>query len=234
MKNITIIIPTYNERENVKKLIPEIFKHAPRVSVIVVDDNSPDQTGEAVEELSNHFPKLSLFSRKSKEGLGRAYSDAFKKCVVDSSIEAVVMMDADFSHHPSYLPTLFKAGKEHDLVVASRYVKGGKTEGWELWRRLLSFWGNFYSRFVTGLPVKDTTGGFNFIKTSMLQKIDLNSFDNSGYAFQIELKHELVSKGAKVIEIPIVFKNRLEGESKISNHIIREGILAPWKILFKK
>ena len=233
MKDI-IVIPTYNEKENISALVPEIFKIVPDVYVVVADDNSPDGTADAVRVLMQSYPRLSLFSRRAKEGLGRAYAAAFQKLLAESDVRTVIMMDADFSHHPRYLPAMLAESRAHSVVVGSRYVSGGGTEGWEGWRRLLSFGGNRYARLVTGLPIFDLTGGFNIIHTELLRKIDLSAFDASGYAFIIELKYRLWKAGADFAEVPIIFKNRREGESKISNHIIAEGIIAPWKMRFKK
>lgn len=225
-----IVIPTYNEKDNIEGIVSAIFKIAPGIKILVVDDNSPDKTSEVVKSLQSEYPNLSLFERPRKEGLGRAYLDAFRLILKDNLAEHIIMMDADFSHDPKYLPEMLETAKNFDVVIGSRYVRGGGTVGWEAWRRFLSKFGNLYSRMVTGMPIFDCTGGFNLIKTDFLRKIDLSSVAMSGYAFQIELKYLLWRTGARFKEIPIIFKNRLNGESKISNHIIREGILAPWKI----
>jgi dolichol-phosphate mannosyltransferase len=227
-----VITPTYNEAVNIGTLVAEIFKHAPDVSVLVVDDNSPDGTADVVLKLQEQYPRLSLFLRDRKEGLGRAYLSAFKRVLNDT--DAVIMMDADLSHRPEYLPAMIAASRDADVVVGSRYVKGGGTQGWELWRRILSRWGNWYARNVTRLPVHDCTAGFMLLTTDMLKKIDFERFDLSGYAFLIELKYLLWKAGARMAQVPIIFRNRVGGESKISSHIINEGILAPWKMVFKK
>lgn len=233
MKNV-VIIPTYNEKQNVNSLIEAIFKILPDIFILVVDDNSPDGTGNIVKDLQKKFPNLNLLVRNKKEGLGKAYPNAFEEVLKDSDAESVIMMDADFSHNPSYLPLILEASRGVDVVVGSRYTKGGGTEGWELWRRLLSRWGNFYAKTITRLPVADCTGGFNLIKTHILKRTDFSDIDASGYAFQIELKYLLWKSGARFAELPIIFKNRIEGESKISRHIILEGIIAPWKMIIKK
>lgn len=233
MKSV-IIIPTYNEKENISQLVAEIFKTVPAwVYVMVVDDNSPDETGKIVESLKGVFSRLSLFCRKRKEGLGKAYLDAFKKVLEDKEVEFVIMMDADFSHHPRYLNEMLSKKDDYDVIVGSRYIHGGETEGWELWRRVLSWGGNLYCRMITRMPIVDCTGGFNLIRTSVLQSTDLSGVDASGYAFIMELKYLLFKNGARFVEVPIVFKNRTGGESKISNHIIKEGIFAPWKMIIK-
>ncbi|MEK7629849.1 MAG: polyprenol monophosphomannose synthase [Patescibacteria group bacterium] len=232
-KNI-VIIPTYNEKQNISKLVETIFEILPQIHILVVDDSSPDGTGDVVKDLQKRFPNLSLLARKKKEGLGKAYLNAFEGILKDSDAKNIIMMDADFSHNPSCLPLMLEASSGRDVVIGSRYVKGGGTAGWELWRRLLSRWGNFYARTITRLPIADCTGGFILIKTHFLKKVDFSIIDASGYAFLIEFKYLLWKSGARFQEFPIVFKNRIGGESKISKHIIIEGILAPWKMIFKK
>ncbi len=229
----TIVIPTYNERENIGLLLDKIFTWLPEVFVLVVDDNSPDKTAEKVRECQKKFGNLSLLVREKKEGLGKAYIDAFSRVIKDGEVDKVVMMDADFSHDPERLPTFLAAAAKSDVVVGSRYAEGGGTVGWELWRRLLSRFGNFYARLITGMPLTDLTGGFNLMKADFLRKINLKELDMSGYAFIMEIKSSLFIAGAKFCEVPIIFRNRREGESKISSHIIREGVIAPWKIRMK-
>lgn len=235
MKNV-IIVPTYNEKENIKLLIKEIFKYAPDVNILVVDDNSPDGTANEVKNIMIEYKNVSLLSRVGKEGLGKAYLNAFNELRKDSNVEYVGMMDADFSHDPKYLPKMFEVIPNYDVIVGSRYI-GGKesgTEGWELWRRVLSKMGNFYCRIITGMSVRDSTAGFMLIRKKFLDQININDFDVSGYAFMMELKYILWKKGARFKEVPIIFKNRRQGESKLSSHIIAEGIIAPWKMRFKK
>lgn len=233
MKNV-IIIPTYNEKENINVLIPLIFKIIPVISVVVVDDNSPDGTAVVVTELQSQYKNLSLISRKNKEGLGLAYIDAFSKVLQDADVRSVIMMDADFSHNPKYLPEMIRKSEKFSVVVGSRYVSGGATVGWELWRRTLSFCGNLYCRAITGMPIHDCTGGFNVISAEFLRKIDFSKIGMSGYAFQMELKYFLYKAGGTFFEMPITFANRTGGESKISGHIVSEGIIAPWKMKFSK
>lgn len=229
-----VIIPTYNESANIANLIREVFHVVPWVDVVVVDDSSPDGTGEIVRSLKESFPRLTLISRDRKEGLGKAYLHAFKKVLEGADVRSVVMMDADFSHNPKYLKEMFQKLGESDVVVGSRYVPGGGTKGWELWRRVLSLFGNLYCRVVTRMPIHDCTGGFNAIRAKMLRKVDFSGIDLSGYAFIMELKFALFKVGAHFVEVPIIFANRVGGESKISGHIISEGILAPWKMILKK
>jgi len=233
MKDV-IVVPTYNEKENIENLIPMIFKYAPDVYVVVADDSSPDGTAKTVENLKYQYPKLSLISRSQKDGLGRAYINAFSEILKDQNVNSVVMMDADLSHDPKYLPEMFKKSKEYSVIVGSRYVSGGRTVGWELWRRVLSFCGNFYCRNITGMPIYDCTGGYNIISANLLRKIDFSKMDMSGYAFIMEIKYLLCRAGGSFFEVPITFVNRVGGESKISSHIISEGIIAPWKIKLTK
>lgn len=233
MKNY-IIIPTYNERENIGLLIEEIFSIIPNISILVVDDNSPDGTSGEVKNLMARYPNLSLLERPIKNGLGGAYIEAFKKLLADGGVENIIMMDADFSHNPKHIPIMLEESKNYDLVVGSRYIDGGGIEEWELWRRMLSYFGNFYIKVVLQKGVSDWTTGYNCIDAAVLKKIDLEKIDLSGYAFIMGLKYFLIKAGAKFKEIPIIFEVRRHGESKMSPHIIKEGILAPWKLILKK
>ena len=228
-----IVIPTYNEKENISVLIPLIFRILPSVYVVVADDNSPDGTAKVILDLKNLYPNLSLISRSQKDGLGKAYTNAFKEILKDNNLNSIVMMDADLSHDPKYLVEMLKKSKDFSVVVGSRYVSGGATLGWELWRRVLSYFGNFYCRMITGLPIYDCTGGFNIISADLLRKIDFSKMDMSGYAFIMEIKYLLYRAGGTFFEVPITFVNRVGGESKISSHIISEGIIAPWRMLFR-
>ncbi len=230
MKDV-IIVPTYNERENISIIIPLIVTHAPHAEVLVVDDNSPDGTGEAVRELGKSYPQVSLYAREQKNGLGRAYLDAFRRVLERPDIRSITIMDADMSHDPKYLPQLFAGLDAVDIVIGSRYVPGGALEGWELWRKILSRWGNAYARTIAEMPIYDCTGGFNTMRADALRKLDFAMLERfHGYAFMMALKFLLIKRGARFQEIPIVFKNRRLGDSKISQNIIREGIVAPWKL----
>lgn len=234
LARLTILIPTYNERANVVSLVHALMECAPDASVVVIDDSSPDGTADAVRELQAIYPMVNLLSRPKKEGLGKAYLNAFQEVLQDSRVEWTLMMDADHSHDPKHIVSLWDASTRADVVIGSRYVVGGDTVGWKLWRKLLSRYANIYCRLITGMPVMDATGGYNLLRTSLLQQAPLTTLASSGYAFQIELKYLLWRHGARFVEVPIVFKERREGESKISRHIIREGIIAPWKMRFKK
>ncbi|MBI2482129.1 MAG: polyprenol monophosphomannose synthase [Candidatus Vogelbacteria bacterium] len=231
--NITIVIPTYNERENIALLIPKLAGVVPEAKILVVDDNSPDGTGALVCDLMSEYRNLAILARPSKEGLGKAYIEAFKQVLVDQTTEVVIMMDADGSHGPQYLPAMLAKLNQAEVIVGSRYCVGGGTLGWELWRRALSFCGNIYCRMITGIPITDCTGGFNVISTRFLRQVNLAVMDMSGYAFIMELKYLLYKTGARFVEVPIIFRNRIGGESKLSGHIISEGIIAPLKMRFK-
>lgn len=229
-----VLIPTYNERENISTLVPEIFAVAPSVSVLVIDDSSPDGTAGAVLSLAKKYPNLSLLQRARKNGLGAAYKDGFAHILAKKDRDPILCMDADGSHDPAYIPKLLEASAEYDLVIGSRYMRGGAIERWEWWRYLLSRWGNVYARALVRLPIKDLTSGFFCIRRRALQETDLSRVESSGYAFQIDLKYHVVSGGARVLEIPIIFKGRREGESKLSHHIIREGLLTPLRIFISR
>jgi len=233
MKNY-IILPTYNERENIGLLIERIFSLVPEIHILVVDDNSPDGTAAVVENLMTKYINLSILKRPAKNGLGGAYIEAFKKLLAEGDIENIVMMDADFSHNPKYLPQMIAEAENYSLVIGSRYIKGGGIAKWELWRKILSGAGNFYARILLGRSVHDWTGGFNCIKADYLRKVNLDKIDLSGYAFVMGLKYFLIKIGTHPKETPIIFEARRGGESKLSHHIISEGIIAPWKLIFKK
>ena len=233
MKNV-VIIPTYNEKENVGIIIPMIFNLCPGVIVLVVDDNSPDGTGGEVKKLQKNYKNLDLLEREKKDGLAKAYIHAFKEVLKDKEVSTVIMMDADLSHDPKHLNDMIELRKKYDIVVGSRYVEGGRTEGWELYRRVLSRFGNIYAKRITRMPINECTGGFNAINADVLRRISLDEINVAGYAFIMHFKYMLFKSGATFIEIPICFKNRVEGVSKLSNMIIREGILAPWKMIFSK
>lgn len=232
MKNF-IILPTYNERENICPLVDEIFSIIPEINILVVDDNSPDGTAAVVEYMMTKYPNLSILKRPIKDGLGGAYIAGFKKLLADTEVKNIFMMDADFSHHPKYLPQMISEAENHGLVIGSRYINGGGIAKWELWRKILSSGGNFYTKTLLGKHINDWTGGFNCINANYLRKVDLDKIDLSGYAFIMGIKHSLVKAGAGTKEIPIIFEARRGGESKLSHHIISEGIIAPWKIIMK-
>jgi len=234
MKDI-ILLPTYNEKENIRIIIREIFKLHPSIFILVIDDNSPDKTAEVVKELMLKYSYLSILEREKKAGLGAAYIDAIKRVIKDKEVRSVITMDADGSHSPEYLKDFLANINNYDLVVGSRYIKNGGVEHWELWRKMLSKFGNLYAKILTGLPINDFTAGFMCIKREFLEKVNFSQISSSGYSFLIELKFQLIYiVKARVKEVPIIFKSRREGESKLSSQIISEGIRAPWRLLMKR
>lgn len=224
-----VVIPTYNERENIAAIVPAIFEATPNVEILVVDDNSPDGTQDVVRELQSRFPKVHLLPRKGKEGLGRAYIAGFK-WGLEKGFDAIVENDADWSHRPADLAKIVEAIPHHDFVVGSRWVPGGAVANWTLSRKMLSLGGSFYARQILGYPIRDWTGGFNAWKAGTLRKIDLDSVKSNGYSFQIELKYRALRLGFKGVEIPILFEDRRAGQSKMSSRIVLEALHRVWGI----
>lgn len=230
--NSVILIPTYNERENIAYIVPEIFSLLPNIRILVIDDNSPDGTGDHVRTLKRTYPNLRLLSRPAKQGLGKAYREGIALVCADPTVDRIITMDADGSHAVEYLVQILKASETHDLVIGSRYVKGGGTEHWEKWRVALSRWGNVYARFITGLSIHDMTAGYMCFNADIMRQIDFTLLHASGYAFIMEMKfHAAHVLGCSHYEVPIIFRARREGESKISHHIIREGLITPLRLL---
>jgi len=226
---ILVIIPTYNEKDNISKVIPLVLNQDPDIEVLVVDDNSPDGTSKIVEELKTSNPRIKLIRREKKSGLGTAYLAGFKYAL-ENGYNYIFEMDSDFSHDPNYIPDFLKAIEDSDLVLGSRYIKGVNVVNWPITRLLLSFYANVYARWVTGLPVKDSTGGFKCFKREVLEKIGLDNIHSNGYAFQIEMSFRAWKKGFRIKEIPIIFVDRRAGESKMSKKIVREAIWMVWKL----
>lgn len=224
-----VIIPTYNEKDNISKVIPLVLKQDPDIEVLVVDDNSPDGTSKIVEELKTSNPRIKLIRREKKSGLGTAYLAGFKYAL-ENGYNYIFEMDSDFSHDPNYIPDFLKAIEDSDLVLGSRYIKGVNVVNWPITRLLLSFYANVYARWVTGLPVKDSTGGFKCFKREVLEKIGLDNIHSNGYAFQIEMSFRAWKKGFRIREIPIVFEDRKMGQSKMSKKIVREAIWMVWRL----
>ncbi len=233
MPNIVIIIPTYNEAQNIALITMGVRRFAPDVRILVVDDNSPDGTADVVRELMARDTNISLLSRAGKEGLGKAYLNAFSEVLKDSSIEWVQTMDADFSHDPKYLPGMFAASEHADVVIGSKYVPGGGTVGWVAWRRWLSRFANHYCRGITGMPIKDCTSGFILMRASFMREAHLEDIRTKGHGFMMALKHRLWKRNARIVEIPILLEDRQHGSSKMSRGVIMESIIAPWRMRFK-
>lgn len=229
MLKAIVVIPTYNERDNVERLVAEILSQYEGIEVLVVDDNSPDGTGEAVERLAAVTPRLHLLRRPGKLGLGSAYRQGFR-LALDKGADYIVEMDADFSHDPAMLPVFFDKMKEYDLVIGSRYLNGVSVVNWPLRRLMLSYFANVYTRAVTGLKISDCTGGFKCFRREVLEAIDLNGIKSDGYSFQIEMNYRCVESGFRVGEIPIIFIDRHAGSSKMSKKIVREAVFVVWKL----
>jgi dolichol-phosphate mannosyltransferase len=228
MKNL-VIIPTYNERENIANLIPKIRALLPVVDILVVDDNSPDKTQDVVREIQASDPHVHLLPRKGKEGLGKAYIAGFK-WGLQQGFEGLCEMDADFSHRPEDLVKILDALRSADFVVGSRWVAGGATANWSLSRKIISRGGSFYARQILRYPLRDWTGGFNAWKAGTLDKIGLDLVKSEGYSFQIELKYRALKSGLHGIEIPIIFEDRVAGQSKMSSGIVFEALLRVWSM----
>ena len=225
-----IIIPTYNEIENITKIVPEVLAKLPKDGgILVVDDGSPDGTAQAVKNMQNTKKNLHLLERTQKSGLADAYITGFK-WGIQNGYDVLCEMDADFSHKPEYLTVMLKEIESHDFVIGSRNIKGGAVEGWSALRNIISKGGSLYSRLVLGCPIKDLTGGFNMWRKETLEKINLDSIISKGYSFQIEMKYKAYKAGCSVKEIPIVFPDRVAGVSKMSGGIFVEALKAVWRI----
>jgi dolichol-phosphate mannosyltransferase len=222
-----VVIPTYNEAVNLPQLIPRVLAQDPRIEVLVVDDNSPDGTGAMADEMSRANPRVHTIHRGGKLGLGTAYITAFK-WALERSYDYVFEMDADFSHDPGHLPEFLTAIEDVDVVLGSRYLQGRVTVvNWPMTRLMLSYLANIYARWFTGLRIWDLTGGFKCFRRRVLEAIDLSQVVSNGYAFQIEMSVRAWRKGFKLREIPIVFVDRTEGQSKMNRSIVREAV---WKV----
>lgn len=218
-----IVIPTYNEKENISHIIPAVLEKNPQVNILVVDDSSPDGTSEIVQEIAKKDLRVHLLLRKKKEGLGRAYISGFEWGLANG-FEVIVEMDADFSHRPEDLTKLLAAMRNSDFIVGSRYVPGGATVNWGIMRKLISRAGGIYSRIILGFPLNDWTGGFNAWSAQTLKKINLPEVKSNGYSFQIELKYRALKSGQKGHEVPITFEDRRVGQSKMSSKIVFEAL----------
>lgn len=228
-----IIIPTYNEVENLRPLLEAIFSYVAETDILIVDDNSPDGTGTLADQIHEEDPRVHVLHRTGKLGLGTAYIAGFKYAIAQQ-YDAAFEMDADFSHDPRYLPDFLSAIENADLVIGSRYVHGGGTPNWSLLRRIISGGGNIFARFMLGLPVHDCTAGYRCYRRQVLENIDLDTIQSQGYAFQVELAYRVVKRGYKIIETPIIFMDRRVGKSKMSRTIFIEGFLWVLRTRFGK
>jgi dolichol-phosphate mannosyltransferase len=230
VRSALVIVPTYNERENIPRLLPSILSQDSRLEVLVVDDNSPDGTGALVDALAAEEPRLHCLHRAGKLGLGTAYLDGFR-WGLERGYDCLFEMDADFSHDPGHLPKFLEAIESYDLVLGSRYLHGRVTVvNWPIGRLLLSYFANVYARWVTGLPIADATGGFKCFRREVLAAVELDHVESNGYAFQIEMSFRAWKKGFRLGEIPIMFVDRDVGVSKMSKKIVREAVWRVWRL----
>ncbi len=225
-----IIVPTYNERDNVEQVVEQFLEPVPDAEILFVDDNSPDGTGDLIDTIVEGNPRVHVLHRAGKLGLGTAYLDGFR-WALEESYDYVLEMDADFSHDPRYLPDMIALAREEaDMVVGSRYVEGGGTVNWGFGRQFVSKAGGFYARTVLGVAVRDLTSGFACYRRATLEALDLDSVRSNGYSFQIEMKYRVLQAGMKIVELPIVFEDRRVGQSKMSRAIFLEALVMVWKL----
>lgn len=225
-------MPTYNEKENLPKILPAIFEQVPEVHVLVIDDQSPDGTGEMADAMASEDERIHVLHRTKKEGLGPAYIAGFR-WAIEHGYDTILEMDADFSHQPRYLPEMIAQTRRYDVVVGSRYIAGGGTSDWGLMRRVISRGGGLYARTILNIDVQDLTAGFIAWRREVLEGIDFSDVEASGYVFQIEMKYRAFRKGYRILEVPIVFPDRQEGDSKMTPDIALEALWRVWKIRFK-
>jgi dolichol-phosphate mannosyltransferase len=228
MKSL-IIIPTYDERDNVRPIVATVLQAVPSAHILFVDDNSPDGTGKIVDEICAENPQVHVIHKEGKQGLGRAYITGFKWALANG-YDLIFEMDADFSHNPKELPNFIKAAEQADLVIGSRYINGIRIMNWPMSRLLLSKTAATYVRIITGMPVFDPTGGFKCFRRQALEAIDLPTVTSNGYSFQIELTHRVWRRGMKISEVPIIFTDRFQGTSKMSKEIVREALWVVFKL----
>ncbi len=226
MKSL-IIVPTYNELENIRRLLPELMALGPDIRVLVVDDNSPDGTGKLADELAAANDRISVLHRPGKLGLGSAYVAGFKYAI-QQDVDCVFEMDADFSHDPSMIPRFIEEIASCDVVIGSRYISGINVVNWPMSRLLLSYFANIYTRVVTGMSIRDATSGYKCFRLEVLENIDLDNVRSDGYAFQIEMNFRCWRKGYRIREIPIIFVDRRSGTSKLSQGVINEAVWIVW------
>ena len=231
-KRALIIFPTYNEKDNIEKIVHAVLPLDARIHVLIVDDNSPDGTGHIADKLAKQEEKVFVLHRQQKEGLGRAYIAGFK-WAIEQHFDFIFEMDADFSHGPEYIKDFLREIQHHDLIIGSRYISGVNVINWPMSRLLLSYYANVYTRIITGLPLRDATGGFKCFRREVLETIELDDVRSSGYAFQIEMSMRAWKNKFRIKEIPIIFYERAAGHSKMSKKIMREAIWMVWLLRIK-
>jgi dolichol-phosphate mannosyltransferase len=227
-----VIVPTYNEAENLGRIIPRVLEQDERIDVLVVDDNSPDGTGQIADDIAERNPRVHVLHREAKQGLGKAYLAGFA-WALEQGYDFVFEMDSDFSHDPKFLPEFLRVIEDADLAIGSRYKTGVNVVNWPMSRLILSYGANVYARWITGVPLCDSTGGFKCFRREVLEAIPLDRVQSNGYSFQIEMSFRAWKKGFRLVEIPIVFVDRVEGHSKMSKKIIREAIWMVWWLRLK-
>ncbi len=232
MNKTLVVVPTYNERENLRPLAQRLLNLPVPVDLLVVDDNSPDGTGQIADELAAKHPNIHVLHRTVKDGLGRAYIAGFQWALA-RDYEFVFELDGDFSHNPDDIPAFLKAAENADLVLGSRYSNGIRVVNWPMKRLMLSRGAGYYVRGITGMPFTDPTGGYKCFRRRALQALDLDAVHSNGYSFQIELTHKLWRQGMKVVEVPIIFTDREFGQSKMSGNIVREALWMVWRLWFQ-
>ncbi len=229
MKKAFVVVPTYNERDNLQLLAEMVLAQDPSLHLLVVDDNSPDGTGKLADELAEANKRINVLHRPAKMGLGSAYRDGFRHSM-EMGADVLIEMDADFSHDPAVLPEFLKQIESYDLVIGSRYLNGISVVNWPIRRLMLSYGANWYTRLITGLTLMDCTSGFKCFRRSLIERIELDKVRSDGYSFQIEMNFRSAQIGACIKEIPIIFIDRRVGQSKMSKRIVREAVLMVWKL----
>ena len=227
MNKALIIVPTYDEKENIRSLVSAVLEKDSRLEILIVDDNSPDGTGELADRMSEQDSRVHALHRQGKLGLGSAYRDGFR-WALERDYDLVFEMDADFSHDPTYIKKFLKAAENADLVIGSRYVSGINVVNWPMSRLLLSYGASLYTRLITGMPVKDPTAGFKCFRREVLESLDLSRIQSDGYSFQIEVSFKVWRKKYRILEIPIVFVDRHSGTSKMNRRIVFEAVWMVW------
>ena len=232
MAKTLVVTPTYNEAENVERIMNAVLSQDPSIEILIVDDNSPDGTAQIVEKIQASNNRVHLLKRAGKMGLGTAYVEGFK-FAINNNYDLVMEIDADFSHDPNEIPNFLKRIQEFDVVLGSRYINGVRILNWPIRRLILSYGASLYTRIITGMPIKDATGGYKCFRIAVLKSINLDNIHSNGYAFQIEMNYKAWKKGFKIFELPITFVDRTHGTSKMSKKIVYEAVLLVWKLKFK-